>query len=84
MCEWCHVFIRFSSDQNLVATSGPFHMFDRSEGLSLWDMLSLGAWRMGLGCSGLVLSVVGVAAVVIARVDYTSSRNKSSLFSDGR
>ena len=25
---------------------------DRSEGLSLRDMLSLGAWRMGLGCSG--------------------------------
>ena len=24
----------------------------RSEGLPLRDMLSLGAWRMGLGCSG--------------------------------
>ena len=27
----------------------------RSEGLSLRDMLSLGAWRMGLGCSGKIL-----------------------------
>ena len=27
----------------------------RSEGLPLRDMLSLGAWRMGLGCSGKIL-----------------------------
>ena len=27
----------------------------RSEGLSLRDMLSLGAWRMVLGCSGKIL-----------------------------
>ena len=28
---------------------------NRSDGLSLRDMLSLGAWRMGLGCSGKIL-----------------------------
>ena len=27
----------------------------RSEGLPLRDMLSLGAWRMGLGCSGKII-----------------------------
>jgi hypothetical protein len=30
-------------------------IYNRSEGLPLRDMLSLGAWRMGLGCSGEIL-----------------------------
>ena len=36
-------------DQNRLANNY------RSEGLPLRDMLSLGAWRMGLGCSGKIL-----------------------------
>ena len=37
------------------AKRGPKILVYRSEGLSLRDMLSLGAWRMGLGCPGKIL-----------------------------
>ena len=33
----------------------------RSEGLSLRVMLSLGAWRVGLGCAGKILPTAAVA-----------------------
>ena len=49
----------------------------RSEGLPLRDMLSLGAWRMGLGCSGKILPS---SSPLSPASFWTNSRNKSHFF----
>ena len=49
---------------------------NRSEGLSLRDMLSLSAWRVGLGCSGKILPPPPSPSSPASC--YTNSRTKSS------